>query len=77
MDPLKSMIFEIGTNGASVPWHYNARSVGFMSTLQQRIDEYLCDKTPVDDVEVPEADSSEVLREREDIDMQVTQQESP
>lgn len=48
-----------------------------MSTLQQRIDEYLCDKTPVDDVEVPEADSSEVLRERENIDMQVTQQESP
>ena len=43
-----------------------------MSTLQQRIDEYLCDKTPMDEVEVSKADSSEFLRESEDIEMRIT-----
>ena len=43
-----------------------------MSTLQQRIDEYLCDKTPLNDVEVSKADSSEFLRESDDIEMRTT-----
>ena len=47
-----------------------------MSTLHQRIDEYLCDKTPMDEVEVSKTDSSEFLRESEDIEVQATQQES-
>ena len=44
-----------------------------MSTLQRRIDEYLRDKTPTDDVEVTQADSSEYLRESEEIEMRATQ----
>jgi hypothetical protein len=44
-----------------------------MSTLQKRIDEYLRDKTPTDDVEVTQADSSEYLRESEEIEMRATQ----
>ena len=40
-----------------------------MSTLQTRIDEYLRNKTPADDVEVTNADSSEYLRETEEIDV--------
>jgi len=72
MHPLKSVIFEIGTYCAYVPLPYNARSVRFMSTLQQRIDEYLFDKTPMDEVEVSKADSSEFLRESEDIEMRIT-----
>jgi hypothetical protein len=44
-----------------------------MSTLQKRIDEYLRDKTPTDDVEVTQADSSEYLRESEEIEMRAPQ----
>ena len=47
-----------------------------MSTLQQRIEDYLSDETSVDDVEVSKADSPDFLRESEDIEMYVTQQES-
>ena len=45
-----------------------------MSTLQRRIDEYLRDKTPTDDVEVTKADSSEYLRESEEIEMRTMQE---
>ena len=44
-----------------------------MSTLQQRIDEYLCDKTPMDDVEASKFDA-EYLREREEIEMRAIQE---
>ena len=44
-----------------------------MSTLQQRIDEYLCDKTPMDDVDVSKFDA-EYLREREEIEMRAIQE---
>ena len=40
-----------------------------MSTLQTRIDEYLRNKTPADDVEVTNADSFEYLRESEESDV--------
>jgi hypothetical protein len=45
-----------------------------MSTLQRRIDEYLQDKTPTDDVEVTKADSSEYLRESEEIEVRAMQE---
>jgi len=45
-----------------------------MSTLQTRIDEYLRDKTPTDDVELTKADSSEYLRESEEIQMPTMQE---
>jgi len=45
-----------------------------MSTLQTRIDEYLRDKTPTDEVEVTNADSSEYLHEIEEIEMRTMQE---
>ena len=45
-----------------------------MSTLQRRIDEYLRDKTPTDDVEVTQADSSEYLHESEEIEIRTMQE---
>ena len=45
-----------------------------MSTLQRRIDEYLRDNTPTDDVEVTKADSSEYLHESEEIEIRTMQE---
>lgn len=45
-----------------------------MSTLQRRIEEYLRDKTPTDDVEATKADSSEYFRDSEEIETRPMQE---